>query len=162
MAPPPAAQAQDAGCEGARPDSLVSAVPPIYRECDVTRKAERRGREPVLDFNPVPSSLPEDRCLHATFTFLVDSTGSVEPATILFQQTNFAAFAAAVAKSLAELRYRPAEREGRRVRQRVVYRRTSAEGIERGLVPFQVGRVTSLDRPDPGMRPPGATNSGRC
>lgn len=144
--------AQGRECTEGRPDVLARATPPIYRECEVTRPAERRGGHPPLD---LPSSdyaaLMQAGCLQAELGFVVDTRGRVEEGTVLLLETNQAAFGAAVVAVTGRLRFRPASLGEQPVRQWVTYR---IEGRAPERVPFGVVRVDRMPAlPPPSSRP---------
>jgi hypothetical protein len=70
-------------------------------------------------------------------TVLVDSTGRPEPATARVTATTSPEFAAALIGSLASARFRPAELDGRRVRQVVRY--------DRGVLVYRMNRLSAAE-----------------
>ena len=67
-------------------------------------------------------------------TVVVDSTGLLEPSTARVTATTSPEFAAALIGSLPSVRFRPAELDGRRVRQVVRY--------DRGVVVYRMNRLS--------------------
>jgi hypothetical protein len=100
-------------CEFASRDSVFLDGTPVYLACAVSRPAQvvreylPRGVQPRAG----------QTCLSAAFAFVVDSAGAPEGPTIRIERTNDPAFAQAVASVIPSWQYRPAELNGRPVRQ---------------------------------------------
>jgi hypothetical protein len=69
-------------CKTPRPDSLRLAAPPIYRECDVDRRARLRGSAPALFFSPQAVTSSRGRCFRASLMFVVGADGVPEMGTV--------------------------------------------------------------------------------
>jgi hypothetical protein len=122
-------------CTAQLPRGLSIAGPPVYRDCDVDKPAQVRS-EGAIDFAPPAGTARSGDwwCEKAEVTMLVDSTGKPELASVRVTATTTPEFAAALIGSLASTRFRPAELEGRKVRQLVRY--------DRGLVIHKLTRVS--------------------
>jgi hypothetical protein len=117
------------------PRGASIAGPPVYRDCDVDKPAQVRS-EGAIDFTPPAGTVRSGDwwCEKAEVTMLVDSTGRPELASVRVTATTTPEFAAALIGSLSTTRFRPAEREGRKVRQVVRY--------DRGLVIHKLTRLS--------------------
>jgi hypothetical protein len=135
VAGPSVGQDLKRACTVQLPRGASSAAPPVYRDCDVDKPAQLR-REGRIDFIP-PAGVTRTGpwwCEQAEMTVLVDSTGRPEPATARVTATTSPEFAAALIGSLASARFRPAELDGRRVRQVVRY--------DRGVLVYRMNRLS--------------------
>lgn len=132
-------------CTGRPPDPAWLAAGPVYRDCEVDRVARQLGKEPDLRRAFFAELRPSDRCLEASFEFVVTPAGLVDTTTIRLLESNSAAATASIRSSLPELRFEPARREQVAVPQLLLYRRGVTYGAltpGRSKVPFAVGRVT--------------------
>lgn len=132
--------AQGRECTEERPDSLTQATPPIHRECDVARPAERQGGHPSLNYRPADVfEVMQAGCLTAEVSFVVNTAGRVEPATVTLVETSYPEFGHVVLATIERLRYRPAQLDGQPVRQLVTYSRSGKAPTR-----FAVRRVGSM------------------
>ena len=115
-------------CNGDEIPTKLLEAGPIYRDCDVDRVARVRPPEPELTLDISRPSLREG-CFASEFQFEVDSTGMVVIATVELRRSNLPDLETAMRQTFATLRFEPAIKEGRPVRQWTVYRR--ALGIAR-------------------------------
>src|SRR5262249_22705402 len=67
-------------CNGAPPDSTWLLRGPVYRDCEVDRKAEVMPPLPHPDY--VPMGSPRQGCFSAEFEFVVDTLGQPEFGTV--------------------------------------------------------------------------------
>jgi len=111
-------------CSAELPRGARAASLPVYRDCDVDEPARLRS-EGRITFTPPAGSTRTGEwwCEKAEVVVLVDSTGRAEPGTARVTATTSPEFAAALVGSLPGLRFRPAELDGRGVRQVVRYDR---------------------------------------
>ncbi|NOT07697.1 MAG: hypothetical protein HOP28_05745, partial [Gemmatimonadales bacterium] len=150
------AQDRDKKCTGAPPDSLALAAGPVYRDCEVDKKADLRSRNLVLNYLALPTTPPaDDRCLRAEFQFVVDTLGRVELPTVALTSANSTALADMIRPIVDSLRYRPARLADRPVRQVVVFG-SAVPALSEVMGSARVGRATSSTRPTGDMAPPGA------
>jgi hypothetical protein len=86
-------------------------------------RSTRKGFERVWSY-PVASYPESMRATHARadvlVSFVVDTIGSVEPRTVVVMPDSDPRAVAAIAATIKALKYRPATRSGRKVRQRVI------------------------------------------
>ena len=109
-----------AGC-GLRPsDSVYAATGPVYRDCAVDSKASLLVTNPRIDFQPPRAATA---CYSAEVEFVVDANGAPEMQTARIVRSTDQSFGQAVLTAVSGWRYKPAEREGHRVRQIVEDRR---------------------------------------
>ena len=116
------AQKAHGHCSGGKLDSLWLAAGPVYRDCEVDRKAELRGNAPRLNYTP---PLDGPRCRQVELEFVVDTLGQPELSTLRTRSANAPSFEDAVREVVPSLHYLPARLADRPVRQLVVYK----EGI---------------------------------
>lgn len=142
-AAPNLTQAQAVACAGAPPEPSWLARGPVSRNCEVDHPASPVGKAPDLRRAFFEGLRPSDRCLEATFEFVVDAEGLVDTTRVRLRESTSAAATLAVRTSLSELRFAPAQRADSAVAQLVVYRRGVTYGAPaRGTTAFSVGRVT--------------------
>ena len=112
-----AAQSQAAkSCEPVPAEfSLIGQ--PVYRDCEVDKRARAPARPPRVNYTPSG----QHSCLSAIVEVVVDSTGRPVPATARVVRSTDPTYAAAVLNSLAEMRYQPARKDGQPVAQLVTY-----------------------------------------
>ena len=116
-------------CGDFTPDSLWLRPGPVYQDCEVDRPAKRRGGDPQLDLDPVRlGSAPS--CLRVALSYVVDTLGAVELAAVRTLASDHPDLEAAVRASLARLKYAPARKADRRVRQVVEYSRSVATPVD--------------------------------
>jgi len=120
LVPSTEAQERKGKCTGEPPDSAWFAAGPVYRDCEVDRKADLRGGAPRLGF-PSGDLVPRKECYRASLDFVVDERGQPEMQTVRPVPGNDRELEDAMRAVLPSLQYRPAEREGVAVRQLVVY-----------------------------------------
>jgi hypothetical protein len=99
------------------PAELSLIGQPVYRDCEVDRRARPPARLPRMNYTPSG----QQSCLSAVVEVVVDSTGRPLPATARVVRSTDPTFALAVLNSLAEMRYRPARKGGQPVAQLVTY-----------------------------------------
>jgi hypothetical protein len=109
-----------AGCGLRTSDSVYAARGPVYRDCAVDSKASLLVANPRIDFQPPPAATA---CYSAELEFVVDTNGTPEMQTALIVRATDQAFGQAVLTAVAGWRYKPAMRDGHRVRQIVEDRR---------------------------------------
>lgn len=136
LSPNALAQQPGAKCSGTVPDSSWFANGPVYRDCEVEKRAKRGGREPVLEADILKGAPPVRGCLEAELEFVVDTTGVPEPATVRVRSTDSQALARAVVSTLSQLRFTPARLADRPVRQLVVYARKVSSVISFKVAPL--------------------------
>lgn len=112
-------------CAGIAPDSVWLRSGPVYQDCDVEVRATRRGGEPRLDLDPVRLG-SDSACRRVTFVFIVDTRGAVELASVRTTVSDHPELEAAVRATLPRLRYAPARRANRPVRQVMEHSRSVA------------------------------------
>jgi hypothetical protein len=109
-------------CSGDPPDPAWMAAGPVYRDCEVDRKAELRGSEPRLPYTPPVTGSSSGRCYSAELEFVVDTAGVPELSTVRARPANDRDVEEAMRAVLPMRRYQPALLQERPVRQIVVYR----------------------------------------
>lgn len=99
---------------------MFAATGPVFRDCAVDNRASLLVANPRIDFQPprAPSS-----CYSAEVEFVVDASGTPEMQTARIVRATDQSFGQAVLTAVAGWRYKPAERDGHRVRQIVEDRR---------------------------------------
>ena len=107
-------------CTGSPVDTLA-VVDRVYRDCEVDVVAKQRGSTPRLAWSPNTTASAGQACFRARFEFVVDTAGLPESGTIRRVSSTDANFESAVRDQLSALRYFPAEKDGRRVRQLVIF-----------------------------------------
>jgi hypothetical protein len=141
---PVAAQRSKRKC----PDTAVDSTPggvPTYQACQVDREARQRGSAPRVEWTPPTSELRDGSCMSADFTFVVDTLGIPEIATIRDITATNMGFQQAVRDVIPRLRYEPATLQGARVRQIVAYRQSVAIRVVSSSSPS--GRPSSARPP---------------
>jgi hypothetical protein len=119
--------ARTAACTQPELDSLWLVAGPVYRECEVDVPA--RPRDPYL-YQPNFTPFGSQSCYDAQVRFVVDTSGAVEPGTVRIVSSNSPQMTNSLLRSVPGWRYRPAVKNGVRVRQAV------EDG--RAAVPFQI------------------------
>jgi hypothetical protein len=109
-------------CSGDPPDPAWMAAGPVYRDCEVDRKAELRGSEPRLPYTPPATGSSSGRCYSAELEFVVDTAGVPVLSTVRERASNDRGMEEAMRAILPVRRYQPARLDGQPVRQLVVYR----------------------------------------
>lgn len=127
-------------CSGAPPDSVWMAAGPVYRDCEVDRKAELRGSEPRLPYTPPVSGTSSGRCYSAELEFVVDTAGVPELSTVRARPANHRDMEEAMRSILPVRRYQPALLDERPVRQLVVYKHALTVMVQ--VVSSSSGRTT--------------------
>jgi|ERR1043166_7501651 len=135
-----AQQKKKGHCSGAPPDSTWLLRGPVYRDCEVDKKAEVIQPEPLPDYTPMGT--PRAGCFSAEFEFVVDTQGEPEVLTIRATHSNDRGLEDALRSSIPNLRFTPALLADHPVRQLFVYKRTMG-----------IRMVTSRD-PLPPVTPP--------
>ncbi len=105
--------AQKSDCSLQAADSAYLAAGPVYRGCAVDKKVRLQTRP---RFDP-PMSLPNKPCLSAVFEFVVDTLGKPEYATVRLVRANDDQFAQAAQHAIHGIVFRPAIKDGAKVRQ---------------------------------------------
>lgn len=95
----------------------------VYRDCAVDVKARLVSR-----ITP-DHAAPPGGCASATLEFVVDTIGRADPATARVVRSNDVLFAESVMRTVSQLRFDPATRDGAKVQQIV-----SHEGISSSVV----------------------------
>ncbi len=114
------------GCGLRASDSVYAATGPVYRDCAVDSKASLLVANQRIDFQPPRAATA---CYSADVEFVVDANGSPEMQTARIVRSTDQSFGQAVLTAVAGWRYKPAEREGHRVRQIVEDRRMAQSVI---------------------------------
>ena len=135
----PAAGARDSCVLEAR-DSVFLARGPVFRDCAVDRKAKLVASSARPDFRPSMDRTPQlgTTCYSAEVRLVVTPEGTVEPGSFRLVTATSPAFGQAVLESVPAWRYRPAQLDGKPVRQivqekQMVAIRVSVEGQGRSL-----------------------------
>lgn len=136
-------------CSGSEPDSSWMLLSPVYRDCDVDKPAKMRGSPPRLNYQPSPSGM-RDQCWVAAFEFVIDTTGRIEPTTVLALPGNDVDLQEAVMATFDRMKWEPAKKDGQPVRQLHAYRMTA--GVVVRAVQVSSGRPGSVPIP-PGPPP---------
>jgi hypothetical protein len=100
------------------------AAGPVFRDCEVDRKAELRGSEPRLPYSPPASGGTLGRCFRAELELVVDAAGEPELWTVRARPANDPDMEVAMRSLLPMRRYQPATLDGQPVRQVVIYKRS--------------------------------------
>lgn len=112
-------------CAGISADSEWRQSGPVYQDCEVELRAKRRGEDPPLDLDPVRLG-SDSACKRVTFVFVVDTRGAVELASVRTTVSDHPELEAAVRATLPMLKYVPARRADKPVRQAMEYSRSVA------------------------------------
>lgn len=128
-------------CNGEAPDPAWLNTAPVYRDCEVDRRAELRGGGTRINFTPGGGLLPTKECYRAELEFVVDESGSLELHTVRPRAGNDPDMEQAMRKVLPTLQYQPALLAGEPVRQLVVYTQAVSLGVR---VSNTSGQPTSL------------------
>ncbi|HEU4786881.1 MAG TPA: energy transducer TonB [Gemmatimonadaceae bacterium] len=99
---------------------MFAAAGPVFRDCAVDSRASLLVANPRIDFQP-PRAVTN--CYSAEVEFVVDTNGTPEMQTAGIVRATDQSFGQAVLTAVAGWRYKPAERDGHRVRQIVEDRR---------------------------------------
>ncbi len=125
ITPAPAEAQRAKRCTGEAPDSTLMAGTPVYRDCDVDRPVKRRGAEPRLNMSPASmGALPREGCSYVELEMIVDTAGQVEPTSLRVRRSDSRELEDAVRESVNSLRFEPALKDGKPVRQVWVYKRS--------------------------------------
>lgn len=100
----------------------ADGAPPIYLPCQVDREAREARSKAVLNWEPAPGEVQPNSCFRVEIRFVVDATGVPEPGTVSLTSTNNGGFGAAFVALVPDLRYTPAQLNGRPVRQVVTFK----------------------------------------
>ncbi len=118
------ARAQAKGhCTGGAPDSAWMASAPVYRDCEVDKKARQRGSDPKLALSLLQTPAAPNGCMRVELEFVVDTAGRPELATVRKRSSNSSALEQLVLDMLPQLQFVAARRSDEPVRQLVVYKR---------------------------------------
>lgn len=139
--------AREEDCAPRAQDSLFTRFAPAWRDCAVDTKAKLTSTDVRPDFRPAPT---RTTCYAADFEFVVDTTGAVEVATARMTRATDSEFAASVSSMLSRLRFDPARKDGRPVRQIFFLHQMTAVQILRVAVPAGAG---APPRPSRGTMP---------
>ncbi len=120
-ASPLSAQRSEKKCRDTPIDSTTPSSP-VYHDCHPDHSAKLRGTPPRLDWQPGSGETRNGACFSADFEFVVDTLGVPELSTVRAGRSTNAAYADAVQRRIASLRFTPAERDGQLVRQIVAWR----------------------------------------
>ena len=119
----PADAQKGAKCIGDWPDSTFTVEAPVYRNCEVDRPVKMLKPETPPNRGAMfLGAIPEGRCLRATFTFVVDTTGRLELSTVRPGWRNSPEVEEPVLTWLQRVRWEPAQLDGRLVRQATEFR----------------------------------------
>ncbi len=129
-------------CQLAQPDSVYLAGGPVYRDCAVDRRARLLSEDVMPDFHPT-SEFSSRQCYSAVIQFVVDTTGVPESQTVRVVRSNDQSFADALIRTVPRLRYEPASKDQRPVRQIVQFGQAAA------LVAVPAGQVPRASRLPP-------------
>lgn len=110
-------------------DSVYAVRTPVYLDCAVDQKAELLTTTVQFEFRPNAAPRPGVQCYSTELEFVVDTLGHPEGGTTRIVFKNDDGFADAVTAVVSQLRYSPALRESKRVRQIVSYKRTAATAM---------------------------------
>lgn len=88
---------------------------PLFRDCNVDRKARLAITRPHSQFTP--NTRGGSTCYAATVEFVVDSTGHPEAESVHVIKATDPSYGAAVAEVIHRLAFEPAMKDGRTVRQ---------------------------------------------
>lgn len=115
-------------CELAPADSVHLAGGPVYRDCQVDRRARLDARSSRIEMRPPTSPPPAGvpRCLEAEVELVVGVDGRPEQGTWRLVRSTDPSFGDAVLESVPGWHYEPALLDGRPVRQIVRERRAVA------------------------------------
>ncbi len=102
-----------AECRTATVDPAWLEAGPIYAACDVDRPARMVGEAPPFEYMPERGK----SCYAVLLEFVVSAAGAPEPTTARIVRTTWSDFARGALAILPYLRYEPAVRGGRPVRQ---------------------------------------------
>ena len=109
--PAPAPAPVSAACEGYRIDRSWLRRGPVYLPCDVDEAATAILRTPT-GYRPL-----ECKTASATVQLVVDTTGAPEPRTVTAVHSTSSEFSRAAIAALGRWRFRPAVKDGAKVRQ---------------------------------------------
>jgi hypothetical protein len=108
-------------CQLSASDSAYLDGGPVYRDCAVDTRARLLDSRVNSDFQPGDPRFGGRQCYSAVIAFVVDTAGAPEPQTVRVVRTNDQSFADALIRVLPRLRYQPAHKNTRPVRQIVEY-----------------------------------------
>jgi hypothetical protein len=118
---PLSAQRSEKKCRETPIDSTTPSSP-VYRDCHTDHAAKVRGTPARIDWQPDRSETRDGACFVAEFEYVVDTTGVPDLSTLHMRRSTNPGFSDAVRTRIATLRFTPAERDGRPVRQLVEWR----------------------------------------
>ena len=147
LASPASTQQRRGGrCTGDARDSTTMAMAPVFRDCEVDRTA-KVSKEVRPNFQPEQYGA-RSSCFRTELEFVVDTAGRPEMDAVKVVSDNSAELTEAVKQALPALRYEPAMRDGKPVRQLVRYK--SGVAVRTVVVSSSSGPPSSAS-----MRPPG-------
>src|SRR5437660_9939742 len=115
-------QRSSAPCSLLTRDSIYLRDGPVYPACAVDSRAQLIDEpSPAFDLND--ASARGTRCLTVTLQFIVDTTGTPEPATLKLISTTNSAYADAIRRMVPAWRFQPARKNGVAVRQILQFER---------------------------------------
>jgi hypothetical protein len=124
------------GCKSLRgspcapvPLDMIEAFGEVYSECEVEERA-RVSMHPRLDY-PAPAAL-YGACLVAVVGLVVDTTGQPIRESAYVSRANNDGYAQYVLDAIMQVRFSPAKRKGRVVRQIARYQSEMIVGESRG------------------------------
>lgn len=106
-------------------DTVFVARGVVYRDCAVDVKARVLSRI-TPDYSATPGG-----CASAMLEFVVDTAGRADVATARVVRSNNALFAESVMRTISQVRFAPATRDGVKVQQILVYGLTSSSVVVR-------------------------------
>lgn len=111
-------------CSGEMPRIGVDSAATVFLDCDVDRVARIDGARPQLDVDLSDSPGVKEGCYVVEVDVVVDAKGAVEPTTMTVRRSELRPLEKAVLERLPSVRFQPAQKEGKAVRQLVRYRTT--------------------------------------
>lgn len=116
----PAASAQKKGCDTVATKIVTAVGAPVYRECDVDKKAE----QPRTSKSPFTPSRMDRSCIRAEVEVAVDYRGTPVMATARVLRTDDEELGKAALEDLAAMHYKPAVKDGQPVAVLTTYKRS--------------------------------------
>lgn len=112
VSPAPAAASVPAVCDRSDQDTSTVAHVALYQACAVDVSARPIGQRPPA-FRPTTGRT----CFFVEFEVVVDTAGTAEPGSMRILETNDMSYARAARALVPTMRFTPAHRDGRPVRQ---------------------------------------------
>lgn len=118
LAASPASAQKGKKCTGDVPDTAFTKDAPVYRDCEVDRVIKAiKSTDPDSRGANFLGAIPYGQCLRAGFTFVVDTTGRMELATVRPHGRNDPQVQEPVFTMLQRTKWEPAQLDGHPVRQ---------------------------------------------